>query len=192
MSRFVEQFKLAGMERAKVVSLLGEPAHSSELEPGGRYRSRIDAYCLSAKDEDSFRIDYDDKDRVKGYFVEARPCKTCELFAGVADSADEFLKPALLKQSLLQKHSDEQIRSMQIVQLERILGKPHKSSTANVEAGRQLWVHSSYIWRLSPDGLHVFFVSGRNRRVRDYKPGEDPGVQSWAIVSISPACLHAR
>ena len=51
LTQFVEEYKLDGMERDKVISLLGEPAHAIEFYPGGDRSARSDTYCLSAKDE---------------------------------------------------------------------------------------------------------------------------------------------
>ena len=192
VTQFVEEYKLEGMERQKVISLLGEPGSASELEPGGRYRSRVDTYCLSAKDEESFRIDYDDKDKVKGYFIEARPCKSCYLFIGPTSAEDTFLKPGVLTKSFLRKYNDEQIRNMKIQQVETIIGKPDKSWTVNAKAGGQMWVNFYYLWRLSADGSRVFLVNGRHRPVRDWKPGEDPGIESWAIISMGAGCTRQK
>jgi hypothetical protein len=191
LTQFVEEYKLAGMERKKVIALLGEPATASELDPGGRYRSRIDTYCLSTKDEESFRIDYDDKDKVKGYSVEASPCKSCYLFIGPAPAADSFLKPDVLNKSFLQKYTDEQISNMKIQEVETIIGSPGKSWTVNAKGGGRIWMHFYYVWRLSADGSRIFLVNGRHRPVQDSKPGEDPGVESWAKVSM-PDCKGSK
>src|SRR5262249_14066442 len=59
LTQFVEEYKLDGMEHDKVISLLGEPARSYEFYPGGDRPSRRDTYCLSAKDEESFVLDYE-------------------------------------------------------------------------------------------------------------------------------------
>lgn len=190
LTQFVEEYKLDGMDRTKVISLLGEPASASELDPRGRYQSRIDTYCLSAKDEESLRIDYDDKDqvKVKGYFVERRPCKNCYLFIGPTSAANKFLTLGVLNRSFLQKYTAEQIRQMKMKQVETILGKSDKSWIVESLAGGQMWVNFYYLWRLSADGYRVFIIDGQHVPRRNWKSGEDPGVGSYAIVSMGQHC----
>ena len=187
LKQFVEQYKLDGMDRSRVISLLGQPAISQEHEPRGQYRSRQDFYCLSAKDINSFRIEYDVKDKVKSYFVEATPCKSCGLYIGAAPAAGKFLKIDVLNNSLLQKYGDEQIRQMKISRLEAILGKADKSRTVDSRAGGQLWVNFDYICRLSADGTRVFVVDGHVPR-RDWNPNADLRILSWWLITMAPGC----
>jgi hypothetical protein len=187
LKQFLEEYKLEGMERRKVLSLLGEPATSNQQNPNGRFRVTIDTYCLTAKGENSFRLDYDEQDKVRSYFVDAIPCNRCDLFIGTTKAGTQVLERVALQHGLLDKHKAENINQMKIAQIETMIGKLHKSWTAEARVGGRMWVHSYFAWRLSTDGRQIFFVH-RYVPKTEWKPGDDSGVSTHGIVSMSADC----
>jgi hypothetical protein len=185
LSQFYNQYRLEGMPRVRVIELLGEPAIAYELYPVSDQRERIDVYRLSAKNEDSLRIEYNTQDKVSSAFVDTRSCKA-EAFAGAAPVAEKVLISATLEK-VLEKYSREQITSMQISQLEALIGKSDKNWSRKSLVGGQTWMYYNYVWRLSVNGRRVFTAYG-HVPLRNW---DETGarVHSYAIISMGPDCL---
>jgi hypothetical protein len=174
------------MARTRVIELLGEAAIAYERYPGSDQRERSDIYRLSAKNNESFRIEYNASDKVSSAFVDKRSCKA-NAFAAPATVTDKILTLEALEKALLKPYREEQISNMPISELEALIGKSHKDWTQKSHVGGRMWVYYNYVWRLSADGRRVFTANGHvplgNWEQRDAR------VQSYAIVSMRPDCL---
>jgi hypothetical protein len=186
LSSFYQQYRLHGLARTKVIELLGEAAIAYELYPGSDQRERIDIYRLSAKNNESFRVEYNASDKVSSAFVDKRSCRA-DAFAGTEPITDRILSLEALEKALLKPYREEQILNMPISQLETLIGKSNKSWTQKSHAGGRMWVNDNYVWRLSADGRRVFTANSHvpvgNREQSDAR------VRSYAIVSMGPDCL---
>lgn len=94
LRQFAGSTDIGAMSRAQIIHWLGEPGVTQQIyDPGEGLQGSIDFYRLSAKNDDSFRIDYDVKDRVSGNSIEAGSCacELCELaraYAGFGPDGD--------------------------------------------------------------------------------------------------------
>jgi hypothetical protein len=128
------------MARARVLELLGKSAVAYELHPGSDQRERMDVYRLSAKNGESFRVEYNTQDEVSSAFVDTRSCKA-DAFAGPAAIGEKVLTAATLEKVLLKKYPRDQIISMQISQLEALIGKSDKNWTRKSLVRGQTWMY---------------------------------------------------
>jgi hypothetical protein len=132
LRQFAGSADISAMSRAEIIHWLGEPGVTQQIyDPGEGPRGRIDFYRLSAKNDHSFRIDYDAKDKVSVNFIEASPCtcELCELARAHAGSVRmEALEGSLLK-------APEGLRSITMSELERRVAV----SRAATHGGSQDW-----------------------------------------------------
>lgn len=76
LEEFCQKHELRGMSRARVLEFLGTPEITYEQPAMGiGSRSRFDEYQISAGNDRSFRINYDERNLVTGYAIENDPCQ---------------------------------------------------------------------------------------------------------------------
>ena len=75
LDQFAATTTINGMTREELRRRLGAPGIAEAIYfPGEGPQGGIDFYRLSAKNEDSFRVDYDAEGKVTGNVIEASPC----------------------------------------------------------------------------------------------------------------------
>lgn len=161
-SDFYKEYKPNGMERKKVIELLGEPTVSTEHSPRATNRTTTDMYLLSSKNKESLRINYDSSDKVSGVMFEG-PCQTW------IDLRPQSVNGPILNADTLNKALSGGAAQGSIGSLEKLLGKPHVQKTTKSLVGGQYWANFNYLWRLSADGRKVFGVYG-HKPLRDFNP----------------------
>jgi hypothetical protein len=148
--------------------------------------SRIDFYRLSAKNDDSFRVDYDGENKVTGDLIEARSC-ACELCALARADAGSVPMEAL-EGSILKKDPDGFHSSITMSELERRVGIPGKHHTAEARIGGRMWDIYSALWRVADKPLGFLIVSGTIPRT-EQKEFDQVAVENFALVEAWPECL---
>lgn len=177
---FYKQFKPVGMDRKRVLELLGEPTLSTENSPQSKNRTYLDQYILSAKNKESFRFDYDSNNKVTSAVFEG-PCQTW-----IYCPSGSVVKTETLNKLL----SSGQVNGT-IKQIEAVLGKAHMQSLTKNPVGGQVWANYTFVWRLSPDGRKAFGVYG-HKPYRDY--AQDRAItetnMSSFVQTMSADCPH--
>ncbi len=177
---FYKDFKPIGMDRKRVLELLGEPTLSTESNPQSKDRTYLDHYILSAKNKESFRIDYGSNNKVTSAVFEG-PCQTW-IYCPTG---------SVVKTETLNKlFSSGQVNGS-VKQIEAVLGKAHMQSLTKNQVGGQVWANYTFVWRLSPDGRKAFGVYG-HKPFREY--AQDRTVtetnMSSFIQTMSSDCPH--
>jgi hypothetical protein len=177
---------IEGMPRTRVLELFGNPGYSSTDYPG---TTRIDQYRLSAKNDRTFRIDYDREGKVTGDSIEDGPCD-CPICR--ADSPSVSIE-TIRKAGLLQQREFID-GSLTVGKLEAQLGQPGSWSAGNSTAGQQVWFGFSDTWRITggqatPD--EYFIADGHTPFLNYRRLGSEKrlAVDSWAVVTFAPGCL---
>jgi hypothetical protein len=184
LDRIVAGIKLEGMTRAKVLSLLGQPGYSQHDYPGP---TRVDGYRLSAKNDKTFRVDYDREDKVTGDMIDSGPCNCpfCTTSAPVLPAA------VLNKSGLMDARRYEYVPSdLTVAVFEKKLGGPGQRDSSLNTVGGQVWLGYSDTWRIS-GSPNQFLIADGHVPARTAPAGEisDKPVESWAVVSFAPECL---
>ncbi len=177
---FYKEFKPVGMERKRVIELLGEPTLSTENRPQAKDRTFLDQYMLSAKNKESLRIDYDSSNKVSSAMFEG-PCQTW-----IFCPAGPVVKPESLNKLLASGLVNGSLK-----EIERTLGKAHMQSLTKNLVGGQYWANFTYVWRLNADGRRTFGVYG-HKPYRDYRQAGAAtysGLSSF-IQTMSADCPH--
>jgi hypothetical protein len=187
LRQFAAETNINGLAREEVVRLLGEPGMTNEIfYPGKGFQGRIDFYRLSAKNEDSFRIDYDAADKVSGNSIEARPC-FCALCA--ASTASTEVKADALHSSVLAPAPDGEYATQSFAALAALVGGPGTRSTTEVRIGSQTWAIYSEIWRVANEA-HRFFTAAGRAPLRQQQPHDEASVGDYGLIRNWPECLH--
>jgi hypothetical protein len=186
--------KLEGMSRTEVLKLLGQPGYSAIVYPGN---TRIDEYRLSAKNDRSYRIDYelDSKniydDRAHGDYIESSAC-SCP---ACATDAPAVPIATLQKTGLLNLKRDATVpANLRMSTLEKQLGRGKVQSSRDVTGG-MVWFNYSETWRVNhndADGSpNQFFIADGHVPWRDAPNDEISGQPTggWSVVSFAPECL---
>jgi hypothetical protein len=185
LRQFAGSADISAMSRAEIIHWLGEPGVTQQIyDPGEGPRGRIDFYRLSAKNDHSFRIDYDAKDKVSVNFIEASPCtcELCELARAHAGSVRmEALEGSLLK-------APEGLRSITMSELERRVAVSGQQHTAEARIGGRMWVIYSELWRVTGKPHGFFIVTGTVPRTEQKEFDQVP-VENFALIEASPECL---
>lgn len=177
---FYKEFKPVGMDRKRVLELLGEPTLSTENSPQTKERTHLDHYILSAKNKESFRIDYDANNKVTSAVFEG-PCQTW-----IYCPTGSVVKTETLNKLI----SSGQVNGT-IKQIEAVLGKAHMQSLTKNPVGGQVWANYTFVWRLSPDGRKAFGVYG-HKPFREYAKDRtvtETNMSSF-IQTMSADCPH--
>lgn len=186
LKQFTAETNLNGMAREEVIRLLGEPGMTNEIfYPGQGFQGRIDFYRLSAKSEDTFRIDYDPSDKVSGTSIEARPC-FCALCATSTSSTE--VKADALRSSVLAPAPDGEDATQSFAALAALVGGPGTRSTTEVRIGSQTWTIYNEIWRVANDP-HRFFTAAGRAPLRQQQPFDDASVGDYGLIKNWPECL---
>jgi hypothetical protein len=186
LRQFAGSHDIRRMSRAEIEHWLGEPGVTQHIySPGEGFRHRIDFYRLSAKNEDSFRIEYDAKDNVSADFIEPRSC-VCELCELVRAAAGSVQMEALENTILKEDPSGQQ--SITMSELERRLGIPGKHHTAEARIGGQMWAIYSALWRVAEQPRSFLIVSG-TAPLREQREFDQVRVENFAFVEAWPGCL---
>ena len=186
LRQFAGSNDISRMTRVEINRWLGEPGVTHQIySPGEGFRHRIDFYRLSAKNEDSFRIDYDAKDKVTGNFIEASAC-TCEL-CELARADANSVAMDVLETSILKEDPGGQ-QSITMSELERRVGIPGKHHTAEARIGGQMWVTYSALWRVAdtPRGFLIVWGAVPLREQREF---DQVRVEDFALIEAWPECL---
>lgn len=183
--------RLEDMSRRDVLRLLGQPGYSAVIYPGN---TRIDIYRLSAKNDRSYRIDYEpdskyvDDGKAHGNVIESGPCScpTC------ATDAPSVLMETVHKTGLLNLENDATVPpNLKMSTLETQLGSGRIRSSRNM-AGGMVWFNYSETWRIEKDGSpSQYFLADGHVPWRD-APNDDISGQhvgGWSVITFSPNCL---
>jgi hypothetical protein len=187
LKQFAAGTDIRAMPRAEVIHWLGAPGVSQQIySPGEGARGRIDVYRLSAKNDDSFRIDYDDGDKVTANAIEPRAC-ACELCALTrADAAS--LPVEMLEGSVLKKDPDGLRKSVTLAEVEKNLGRPGQHHSEDARIGGRMWEISTALWHVSGNPRRFFIASG-TVPTTDRKEFDQVLVENFALVEAWPECL---
>jgi len=186
LRQFAGGTDISAMSRAEIIHWLGEPGVTQQIyDPGEGPQGRIDFYRLSAKNDHSFRIDYDAKDKVSVNFIEASPC-TCEL-CELAGADAGSVRMEALEGSLLKEDPGGQ-QSITMSGLERRVGIPGKHHTAEARIGGQMWAIYSAVWRVAEQPRSFLIVSGTAPR-REQREFDQVRVENFALIEAWPGCL---
>ena len=186
--------RLEGMSRRDVLKLLGQPGYSAIIYPGN---TRIDEYRLSAKNDLSYRIDYEpdskyiDDGKAHGDYIESSAC-SCPACAADAPAVP---LATLRKTGLLSLKNDATIPAdLRIATLEKQLGGGKVESSRGI-AGGMVWFNYSETWRVNhidADGsTNQFFIADGHVPWRDAPNDEISGqpIGGWSVVTFAPECL---
>jgi hypothetical protein len=184
LQRFAAGTTMEGMPRDDLLRRLGAPGIAEEIYyPGQGLGGRIDFYRLSAKNEDSFRVDYDEQSKVTGDAIEASPC-VCTICKGAAQATsvaaeklDAVLKPA----------ADGKSASLDFAALEHLIGAGARFRD-ETPTGGQMWVSYTEVWRLAGEDGAFFIAAGRDPRT-EQKTFDAASVADYALVREWPECL---
>ncbi len=186
LRQFAAETNIDGLAREEVVRLLGEPGMTNEIfYPGKGFQGRIDFYRLSAKNEDSFRIDYDASDKVSGNTIEAKPCSCATCAAATASSE---LKTDALRSSVLAPAPDGEDATRSFAALGALVGAPGTRSTTEVRIGSQTWSVYSETWRVANEA-HRFFTATGRAPLRQQQPFDEASIGDYALIGNWPECL---
>jgi hypothetical protein len=187
LQQFAAETTIEGMARDDLLRQLGAPGIAEEIYyPGQGLGGRIDFYRLSAKNEDSFRVDYDAKGKVSGNAIEASPC-VCTICKDAAQAAsvavetlDAVLKPAV----------DGKSASLDFAALAQLVGAGARFRD-EARTGGQMWVRDTEVWRLTgEDG--AFFVAAGRHPLAEQKAFDAASVADYALIREWPECLPPR
>jgi hypothetical protein len=186
LKQFAGSTDIRAMSRAEIIRSLGEPGVTQQIySPGEGPRTRIDLYRLSAKNDDSFRIEYDAKDNVSADFVEPRSC-ACEL-CELARADTGSVRMEALEGTILKEDPGGQ-QSIAMSELERRVGIPGKHHTAEARIGGQMWAIYSALWRLADKPRGFLIVTG-TAPLREQRDFDQVRVENFAIAEAWPECL---
>jgi TPR repeat protein len=198
--QFVDAFKTldqpayvmapTGLDRARVLSLLGQPGHSDEeYDLHGGLRGSVDEYRLSARNDHLYQIEYDANRKVVGGIILS---DGCNLDLSSFDDA-----PAIMKQTLdrfatesASKGMAMDSKPMTIAQFEAWVGTPGKHLSSSYTAGGQLWNGYEVWWRVADNSHRYLTASGSvaNRDWKEDKFGEET-INGYDVVTLLPDCL---
>jgi hypothetical protein len=181
LDRMVAGVELTGMPRAKVLDLFGQPGYSAENYPGP---SRIDEYRLSARNDKTFRIDYNAEGHVTEDSVESSPCN-CPL---CTTKAPPLSVAVLRKKGLLRDEPPSE--NITVAAFEKKLGGQGQLDLSHNVVGGQVWLNYSETWRIS-DTPNQFLIADGHVPARTAPTDEisDKLIESWALVAFAPECL---
>lgn len=187
LRQFAGSHDIRRMSRPEIEQWLGEPGVTQQIYSRGEgFQHRIDFYRLSAKNDDSFRVDYDGEDRVTEDSIEARGC-ACELCELARLDAGSVPMEAL-EGSILKKDPDGPHSSITMSELERRVGIPGKHHTAEARIGGRMWDIYSALWRIADKPRGFLIVSGTIPRTEPKEFDQVP-VENFALVEAWPECL---
>jgi hypothetical protein len=193
LKRLAAETKFAGMTRQRIIDLLGAPGFASEDydTPGAGRTGRIDVYRLSSKNDRSFRIDYDSRDRATGDFIEQEPC-SCDACTVHAPA----VPLRILTMTILKKDAAREGRTITIPQLETLLGRSGQRSFSQHVVGGRVWVDYTDVWSIAGSEHRFLIASGHQPAGRP--SGDSPfgslgglPVDSWSLIYMAPGCLAA-
>jgi len=187
LRQFAGSTDVGAMSRAEVIRWLGEPGVTQQIySPGEGLRSRFDFYRLSAKNDDSFRIEYDATGKVTGNLIDARSC-ACELCA-LARADAGAVRMEMLEGSILKKDPDGLPRSVTISEVESRLGLPGQHHTEEARIGGRMWVIYTALWRVA-DKPHGFLIISGTVPLTEQKEFDQVPVENFAFIEVWPECL---
>jgi len=168
LKELLSKTKLEGLERRKVIELLGEPQRSDAVMPSNVHRTIVDFYRLSQKNDQHFRVEYDSYHKALSSYFEPTPLVVPKYMA--QGKAVTLLSISQLN-TFLSRRSEEDVRKMKVEDIERELGQPAKNwKDSSLSGGRQRhWL--TYMYFLSPDEREAFIVTfdGDANHVYEYR-----------------------
>ena len=174
--------------REQAIALLGLPNFSADgYDPGRGLTNRLDLYRLSAKDDVSFRLDYEPSGKIRDEAKESTPhfCPTCR---DVANSSDPAL-PAQTVSSFLKALENPASSRPMLSDAEHSFGRSGlKKVNLDVMVGGRPWANYSVIWRVADAG-HRFVMATGHLLMRDYSAANDLPIDSYDLVTVTDECL---
>ncbi|MDI3469166.1 MAG: hypothetical protein OJF62_001229 [Pseudolabrys sp.] len=197
--QFVDEYKtsdqgyemaLAGLDRTRILSLLGKPGSSDEdYDLHGGLWSINDEYRLSARNDHSYRITYGANRKVTASLVE----DGCNLDLSSFSDAPTIPAAAIGKFAAGNPEAKATLfdsKKMTIAQFEASIGAPGKHLSSTSVVGGMAWVGYEVSWRFD-DGSHRYLtVSGHVAR-SNWKEDkfDEETINGYSVVTLLPDCL---
>jgi len=177
--------QLSGMDRTKVIALLGTPGYAARrFSMGVGSLGHYDMYRLSTKNDRAYVIVYDASDKVTNERIETQAC-ACPLCTADAPAISD----AGFRTTLLKEEDVRQNRNVTIAAFEALVGKPGTHSSKTDMAGAQLWVNYTDVWRVAGKD-HDFLLAEGKHQAKDWSSdtfGEGL-VSAYAFITLTPEC----
>jgi hypothetical protein len=188
LNRMLADTRVEDLDRQQVLALLGPPGYASESYfPGQGLSGRVDAYRLSAKNDRSFRVNYQASGKVARGGIEPGPC-ACPRCGDLAGNTDIILQDAIVTDLLTSKLVSDQLSSTKIAELEELVDHPGKRAVQHATAGGQAWVDYYVIWRIAGGGGDHFLIGSGHVQSRDWRSFEDAKVETYDLVTVNAEC----
>jgi hypothetical protein len=180
--------RVEALDRQQMLAMLGPPGFASEsYYPGQGLVARIDHYRLSAKNNRSYRVDYDPSGKVLNNAIEGSPC-ACPLCRGLFDNTDIIVEDAAVTDLLTDKIVSDDHRNILVTELEQLVGHAGKRSSASSTVGGQVWRNYQVTWRISGGGGEHFLVGSGRVAEHAWQSYEDARVESYELITLTAEC----
>jgi TPR repeat protein len=181
----------AGLDRTRVLSLLGRPGHSDEeYDLHGALWSINDEYRLSARNDHLYQITYDANRKVTGGLIES---DGCNLDLSSFSDAPTIPTAAIGKFTAGNPGAKATLldsQKMTIAQFETSIGTPGKHLSSTSVVGGMAWVGYEVWWRFD-DGSYRYLTVGGHVARSDWKEDkfDEEAINGYSVVTLLPDCL---
>jgi hypothetical protein len=175
---------IIGMSRQQLIQLLGDPGMSQQNAfPGSMLPgSHMDFWRLSARNDESFRVDYGPDGKVATSTMEGDSC-ACQSCGDAGDKTPR-IDSGRLRDDLWGKTDT----GLTFSDLEQMSGVPGQRETVPSTVLHQVWVKFSEQWHVGGE-LPRFFVASGELPQNQAVPFEQVRVAQVALITLWPECL---